>query len=266
MPQAAMNHPYRPLTDVVGPLYAAWVLDGLTELAHAISVDVFARPQLYTGDSIPTDVGGFRTEWGSSNLTQDAAQRQGMLTPIFGRSDGLKPDATVGTSSFHVARKKFIDACIAYSERAVDSGLAMLEQRVRSAMVPFRAHFDGLTGRALDLAASVFVDQFRVAVRILRADGVAAVFGLPAPGDHWPTGNFDPNGAKLVESAGAALAISPDSRFTFTRFVLLQRVAQEGSGALELLLGTDPSAPDITPLITRGYTWGTSLRDFQSGG
>jgi hypothetical protein len=245
-------------------LYAGWVLDGLIELAHAVSIDLAARPQLYTGDDIPDFMSRLRISYGSDVFFADLDQRRAALLHILGRSDGLKPDATTAAAPFFVARKKFLDACTAFSERSADSGLPMLEDRVRQSVIPLRAHFDGLRGKALDLAASQFDNEFRVAVEVLRSAGVAKVFGLAPAQAHWPLDDLDANGAKLVEAIGRELPVGPDYSLNFTRFILLQRVAQSGQAALTRVLGADPTAGDLTPLITEGYAWATSLRDYQS--
>ena len=124
----------------IGGLYARWTLDGLNEVAYAISLDFIARPQLYQGNDIPDVIVPFRMEYGMETKLPNTAQRQAMVWPILGRTDWLKPDASTTSSPFHVARKKLIDACIAFSERAVETGVAMLEDRVRSALIPIRAH------------------------------------------------------------------------------------------------------------------------------
>jgi hypothetical protein len=111
--------------------------------------------------------------WGTDARFPNTAQRLALMTPIFGRSDGLAPDASTGTAPFHVARKKLVDACIPFSERAVDTGITMMKDRVRSALVPFRAHFDGLAelghaGKSLRVTAMLQMGQVsNTAVSIL---------------------------------------------------------------------------------------------------
>jgi hypothetical protein len=253
-----------PFPQLVGDLYARWTLDCLAEIGFAVSMDFIARPQLYLSSDIPAEIVDLRIAWGTDARFPNTAQRQAMLLPIFGRSDGLSPDATASTAPFHMARKKFVDACIAFSERAVDTGIAMLLDRVRSALVPLRAHLDGLDGQSFRLTAQQIQDLSDTVIGILRSADVAKVFGVSPADALWPFDSIDPNGAKLVENAGLTLSLAPECKLSYTRFILLQRVAQEGGRTLSEVLVTDPTSEQaLLDLITHGYTWGTSLRDFQ---
>jgi hypothetical protein len=248
----------------ISRLYAQWTLDCLVEIGYAVSVDLVARPQLYLTDDIPDGIVQFRVSYGTDPQFPNTAQRQAMMLPVFGRSDGLKPDATTASAPFHMARKKFIDACMAFSERAVDSGVAMLEERVRSAVVPLRAHFQALQGKSVRLSGNQIKAISDAAVGILVAPGVAKVFSVSAPDPKWPFESDDPNGAKLVEIASSTLPVSADCKLAYTKFILLQRVAAEGARTLPLVLTTNVSdEKQLLALISQAYTWGTSLRDFQ---
>jgi hypothetical protein len=255
---------------LVARLYSIWTLDALVEIGYAISGDFIARPQLYLSDDIPDAIVDLRMAWGTDARFPNTAQRLAMMTPIFGRSDGLAPDVSTGTAPFHVARKKLVDACIAFSERAVDTGIAMLKERVRSALVPLRAHFDALAeqghaGKSLRLTASLQMGPMsNTAVSILLAPDVAKVFSVSAADAQWPFQSTDPNGAKLIESVGTQLPLAQDYKLGYTRFILLQRVAQEGERALIRVISANPdSDDDLLALISQVYTWGTSLRDYQ---
>lgn len=254
--------------DLIGDLYARWTLDFLTELAYAVSMDFITRPQLFTGGDIPSEIVNLRMEWGTSPKFPNTAQRAAMMTPLFGKSDAQRPDTTSVAAPFAMARHKFLDACVAFSERAVDSGLEMLEERVRSAIVPFKAYFESLRGRSVEQSGLQLAAVSHAAFDVLTAPGVARVYGVAPPHGGWPITGDDTignaNGAKLVEAAGAALAIAPDYRFTYMKFILLQRVAREGERTLPKLFTVDPAQErDLKSLISLGYTWASSLRDFQ---
>jgi hypothetical protein len=259
------------LAEAVARLYEIWTLDCLIEIAYAVSTDFVARPQLYLGGTIPAAIVDLRMSWGTDAGFPNGVQRQAMMLPIFGRSDGLMPDTSTGTATFHVARRKLIDACIAFSERAVDSGIAMLLERVRSALVPLRAHFEALAGqegqpgKSLELTATRQMFPIAdVAVSILLSPDVAKVFGVGPADSRWPFGSTNPDGAKLVESIGAKLTLPQECKLSYTKFILLQRVAQEGARSLPLVLTTDPSVEqELLALVTQVYSWGTSLRDYQ---
>lgn len=247
---------------LIGDLYARWTLDCLAEIGYAVSLDAITRPQLYQADDVPDAVVDIRMGYGTSNGLPNAAQRQAMMAPVFGRSDGWRSDAGAATSSFQMARKKLVDAAIAFSERAVESGVAMLEDRVRSALVPLRAHFDGLRGKSVRLSAGQIAAESHTVLGVLRKPGVARVFSVPPPEDGWPFSSNDSNGAKLVEAAGNVLPLPADCKMNYTRFILLQRVAVEGGRALATTLNP-ASDKDLAALVSQLYSWGTSLRDYQ---
>jgi hypothetical protein len=249
---------------LIAQLYELWTLDCLNEIGYAVAVDFITRPQLYLSDDIPDDIVRLRMAYGTDVPFPNAAQRQAMMMPVFGRSDGLKPDASTGTASFHMARKKFLDACIAFAERAVDTGLTMLEERVRSALVPLRAHFEALRGKSLQLTATQQMQALSDTVTsILRAPGVARVFSVSPAEAGWPFGSDDPNGAKLVENAGAVLPLPPECKLSYTKFILLQRVAREGEQALSLVFTDNPTSEELPVVVSAGYSWAKSLHDFQ---
>lgn len=259
------------LSTVVSSLYAIWTLDCLIEIGYAVSTDFIARPQLYLGADIPDAIVDLRMSWGTDPRFPNSAQRLAMMTPIFGRSDGLMPDASTGTAPFHVARKKLIDACVAFSERAVDTGIGMLLERVRSAVVPLRSHFEALAeqnsqpGESIRLTTALQMKPItETAVGILLSPSVAKVFSVSPAEATWPFDSTDPNGAKLVESVGGRLTLPPECKLSYTKFILLQRVAQEGRRALPLVLTAKVTdEQELLALITQVYTWGTSLRDYQ---
>jgi hypothetical protein len=252
------------LGSIIGDMYSQWTLDSIVELAYGVSNDFINRPQLYQNGEIPDEIVDLRMSYGTSRNFPNMQQRQLMLMPVFGKSDGQRPDSS--TSPFYSARKKLIDASIAYSERVYDTGLAMLKDRIRSAIIPIRSHLQSIAGHSVESSYDQSKKIFDLAVRILTSSVVARVFGVEKATEGWPMANDDPNGAKLVGAIGATLKLPPDYNLTYDRFILLQRVANEGRDALELLLLQDPTSSEekLNDLVTKVYTWGTSLRDFQS--
>jgi hypothetical protein len=247
-------------------MYSRWVLDCLIEYSHAIANDLIARPHLYQRNDIPDAIVDLRMSYGMSRNFPNMAQRQLMLTPIFGASDSRKMYDTNSSSSFHVARKKLVDACIAFSERAVDTGLAMLKDRVKSALVPLKSHFQSITGKSVQMSYSQLKAISDISIEILTSEGIAKVFGVDAPESEWPLNSDDPNGAKLVSTISSSLEIAPEYVLTHEKFILLQRVAREGRDALQVIISSNPTEDkNLENLIRKVYTWGTSLRDFQEG-
>jgi hypothetical protein len=248
---------------IIGEMYARCTLDYLIEQAYEVSNDFISRPHLYQ-ESIAGDIVELRMSYGTSRNYPNMQQRQRMYMPVFGKLDGLRPDSN-SYSQFHLVRKKLIDASIAYSERVYDSGLDMLRERIRSAVIPLRSHLTKLQGYSVQSSYDQTKAIFDLAVDVLKSPVVAKVFGLEQPEPNWPLDSDDPEGAKLVEAIGATLKIQHDYILTFDRFILLQRVAREGREALRLVLTTDTNKNDeLEKLVTKVYTWGSSLRDFLS--
>jgi hypothetical protein len=244
-----------------GTLYARWTLDCLAEISYAISKDAISRPQLYQSDDIPDDLVTLRMSYGTAPHFPNSTQRQAMMIPILGPSDGLSTGAST-QSSFQIARRQFVDACAAFAEQASEVEGSILEDRVRSSAATLRAHFQGMRGKSFRLSVHQINALFEIAIGTLHAPGVTKVFGIGHIEPEWPFNSMDPNGAKLVESVGIALSLSGYCKLTFTDFLLLQRIAQEGSEAIHVLLSVDPlSDKDLKSLIRRGYTWGASLRE-----
>ncbi|MDB5784905.1 hypothetical protein [Caballeronia mineralivorans] len=253
---------------LVGDMYAKWTLDCLTEIGYAVSVDFIARPQLFTGN-IPAEIVFLRMSYGNSAPFPNNRQRAAMMMPIFGRSDGLKPDAGYSSAPFYLARKQLLDGCIAFSERAVSTGMmSMLEERVRSAVISLRAYFEALRGTSFAQSAKQMEGISTVIVQILNSPGISRVYSVPPAGPDWPLASEDPTvnatGAKLVEAIGTALALAPDYQLSYIKFILLQRVAQEGGRTLpQIFTANVNNDHDLQSLISQGYIWATSLRDFQ---
>ena len=181
------------------------------------------------------------------------------------------PELNRKTYATSQRRSTLVDAVIAFSERTTDNGIPMLLERVRSALVPLRAHFDALgqdgtrAGRSLALTATRQMQPVsETAIGILVATDVAKVFSVNPADTKWPFDSTDANGAKLVENVSTQLPVPPDCKLGHTKFVLLQRVAQEGARALPLVFSVDPAnEQEFLAMISQVYTWGTSLRDYQ---
>jgi hypothetical protein len=251
--------------DTIGTMYSHWVLDLLMESAYAVSNDFVARPQLYQTVDQPVveKLVQIRVNYGSDAHFPSSQQRQQMNLPIFGRSDALRPD-TSALAGFVLARKKLLDAATAFAERSVDTGVQMLTDRIRSALVPLRSYLQSVFGTSMEASNKQIDSFFEQAVDILRSGQVSAVFGFKPARADWPEASDDPNGAKLVGAISSTLKLSPDYSISWDKFILLRRVAAEGRKALKKIYDTADSEMDLSDLITATYTWGTSIRDYQS--
>jgi hypothetical protein len=252
--------------ELIGHLYAIWTLDCLIEIGYAASVDFITRPQLYLGDDIPDAIVQLRMSYGTDAQFPNTAQRQAMMLPIFGRSDGLMPDASAGTTPFYIARKKLFEASAAFAEaQPVDKSQTMLKERFQSALFVLDAQLQGINGKSTRLTATRQMNAIsETVVSILQSPGVAKVFSVSPADARWPFDSDDPNGAKLVENAGSKLPVPQECKMSYTKFTQLLRVQRAGEQALIQVLTANPeSEPELLALISLVYRWGIALRDFQ---
>lgn len=259
--------------NVIASLYSLWTLDGLVELAYAVSLDFVSRPESYVDANIPDVISDFRVSYGTDKEFQNTAERQAMVWPILGRSDWLKPDNCMAKSQFYTVRYAFLDACSDFSTKGVETRLEPLEAAVKQSLEDFRNYFSQVRGKSTDVASELLVKVSKHATDVLTADGVARVFGFKSAGQDWPfavDSNIDPdansNGAKLVQAIGTQLIVPADYKLTAIKFMQLQDVATQGALTLKRVLTTDPSlasAEDIRTLVSQAYTWLTSLQHFQ---
>jgi hypothetical protein len=250
----------------IGQMYFQWTLDAAIQLSYAISRDFILRPQLYQDVENPEPLVEFRSCYGCSSSYPSADQRREMNSPIFGASDAQKLD-NMAPAPFQAARKKLLEAVIAYAERNVDTASQMLIERVRSATIPLRSNLQSIYGSSLRASHRQINSLFEQSIKILRNPHIAKVFGVDPPPSGWPE-NDDANGAKLVGAVGSGLASAKapgvDASLTPDKFILLSRVAAEGRRALMSVYDMDPSITSLNGVISSVYTWGVALRDYQS--
>jgi hypothetical protein len=122
---------------------------------------------------------------------------------------------------------------MAFAERAVDTGVDMLRERVRTSLRPFRNYLIGVnTSSTRTLYAESLKPMGEAqCYPILRSSEVAAVFGL-AKGD---SGSYpyvtDPTQELAVEQMSAQITTAPRG-LTRDRVSNLQRVAGRGAEAI----------------------------------
>ena len=250
--------------ELIGAMYFRCTLDNLIELAYKVSIDFTHRPHLYKNCNVTDELVSLQMSYGHTTGFPNLEQRRSMYIPIFGKSDGAQFE-NANFSAFHQLREKLIESSKAYSERVHETGLQMLEERVRSANIPLNNYLSNVNGRALQASFYQINNIFQIAIRILRNQDVARAFGVGLINGLWPFQNNDPNGAMLVELIGTNFKNQSNFIMTHDKFVLLQRVASEGQLALNLVLSANLDAPDqLRELITRTYVWGSSLRNYTS--
>jgi hypothetical protein len=249
----------------VAGIYFYALLDPLIELAYWIAKDFFARPHLYTDVGDPKVVEGLAqlgARYGADEHVPSLDQRRGIYGPLF----GPPADQAEGQSSFERLQDELAKAATAFAERAVDTGLAMLRERIRANVTLLKEYLDGLRGDSVNWSREQALAAVTegLAYRILRNRGVATVFGVAAPAATWPYAP-DTNGDKLVEAVSqqAAWVRSAADKLTRQRFSNLQRAAVTGAEAIAAVLDFTGSEPDaeLDALTTRLYAWASAVAD-----
>jgi hypothetical protein len=242
----------------VAGVYFYSLLEPLVEIAHAVSRDFFARPHLYTDlgdDELLAVLARLNAKWGSDEQVPSGDQRRVIYEALFGPDGG----------DFVRLRDQLVDAASAFAERVFDTGEEMLRERVRTTHRPLRDYLTGVYSDSLKWSSEKALAEITesLAYRVLRSKGIAAIFGisLPATAD-WPYVQ-DSNGDKVVEEASRNFFASGhiSSVTTRERFSDLQNVASRGAEALATIVEFDGPANnrDLDLLITKVYTWGSSL-------
>ena len=275
----------------VAAIYFVKQIDPYLESALAVSQDLFDRPQLYTNVVRREDSGeaaaparkranpprrgssaadptwsesdivevlaALRSRNGTDEFVPSREQRRQTYSAIFG-VPGVSND-------FDKLRDDLIAASTAYSERVFDTGVEMLRERVRTSQRPLKDYLTGLTGASTDWSAhrALAVITEDITFRVLRARGVAAVYGIISePSTLWPYA-ADSNGDKLLEEiAKSRPGTDPISRQEASN---RQRLATRGAEALASVLDYTENSKDpaddvasLDVLITQCYTWGAA--------
>jgi hypothetical protein len=249
----------------VAGLYFYLQLDCLVDIAYRVACDFFQRPQLYASLGEPTiapDLAKLRARYGSDERIPSQEQRDAIFLPIFGQSGNYLAD---GQSQFSRERDGLLNAATAFSERVFDTGEPMLRDRVRKFHRTFKAWLTRLDGNSLQWSkgeALVGITE-NLAYKILRNEGVAAVFGIkPPPSQAWPY-TEDSFADMLIEETSKQLVVATDSYTAITREGISnrQRAALRGAEALATIIDFVEGGPDneLDLLITRCYTWGSAL-------
>jgi hypothetical protein len=243
-------------------MYCRWTLDGLPEIAYAVSKDFVARPEFYKAADIPGEIVELRIEYGSRSRLPNRSQRLDINSPIFGVSDGYGGDTS--NDKFRVLRKPLFDGCIALSELTSNTAPASQKPRILNALDSLRLRLKSFDGKSIRGSYEQVLHVSKAAVGILSSTGVSQVFGVnPAPNHIWPYDSSDANGSLLIGSISDKLTLGPNLTFTADRFQRLRRVAQQGREALILIITTDVAeSRAFDALVVSVYTWAMSLKDY----
>ncbi|MBV8887620.1 MAG: hypothetical protein JO235_26985 [Chroococcidiopsidaceae cyanobacterium CP_BM_RX_35] len=252
----------------IAGLYFYHLLDCLVDLSYTVSADFYNRPQLYRhlGDRrIPLALARLNAKYGTDVDFLSVAQRRAIYLPIFGDWDTSKLN---GGDSFPQLRDDLIRAAKAFAERAVDTGVEMLREGVRTAHRPFKDYLVELHGDSVRFSKETSLGELteKNSYPILRDQGVAVVFGISKQrATEYPYAT-DPTEDLLVEQISKQLSSTNGAQQYITRERIsnLQRAALRGAEAIATAIDFEEADPeqitaDLDLLITKCYTWGTAL-------
>lgn len=158
----------------IAGLYFYQVLDPLSEMAYAISLDFRRRPQFYRDLGQPSIVpllAKLSSEYGTQIDVLSQGRRSAIFAPVFGTSD---------SDSFSRLRDDLIRASKAFAERVADDSIHMLREVARTSHRPFKDYLVGVHGDTVRFSKDVALSDFteKICYPILRNAAVAAVFGI----------------------------------------------------------------------------------------
>lgn len=244
--------PQTPSADLA-KLYFFSVLDFLVDLAHTISHDFIGRPQLYTNleveglevEALRDVLGSLYVQYGTEPTRLGPHQRNDIFNAIFGIPGGNHEH-----NSFVCTRDELREACRRNAANVRSENKSLLEQEVRTALVPFQQYLVGLQGSSVNWSLEQLQAVTAAAYRILMNDQIARVFGVAkAPQDPWPFAP-DPNGNILVEEIS-------ERRITRGLFGQLQQVALNGAQTIDIVLARGQQVSD--ELIRACNAWSSAL-------
>jgi hypothetical protein len=277
---ASTSGPDRDPGREVAGLYAYMHLDVLIELAHKVSLDFFARPEIYRDPAISEvtqDLARLHARYGCDEFFLSREQRFGIFASIFGKPEaeagtgGLMPPGPMEAVSaatyngarmadhgiadrFNPQRDQLLAATAAFSERVFNTGEAPLRDTVRVMAPGLKSYLSDLNNETVRWTRNEALRRLTedTCYKILRNPGVARVFGLEPPDAAWPY-QEQANGTTLVAEISRKLC-APESALTRDAFIDRQRVALRGAEGIATVLEFK-DGDDVNPLIAACYTW-----------
>jgi hypothetical protein len=247
-----IDSPKTPAEDTfLDDLYARWTLDGLVEIAHAITVDYFSSPEFYQGEDAPDSIVELWLSYGSVKNFPNKEQRTVLAGAILGASDGyVLKGVTSYNDAFHQNQDPLFKACIAAQTATSAESRDGLNQQVAQALPNFQSYLGGFPGKAANASFEQVEAISDLAFAILRSDTISSRFiGTHSPiSGQWPLQKSDANGDKLVAECVSQLKLDtlgmPD-------FPSLRALAQAGREALQAIL----QSTDLDEIIAKTYSW-----------
>jgi hypothetical protein len=249
--------------DSLGQMYRRFVLDCISDLGYAVSLDFIYRPELYqdVDPKVAALMGTLQASIDNQPNLPGTQTRAMLYKPIFGTSDatGTGNDG----STYQAGRLQLIASATGFAENAQAVGQPMHRERVRSALVSQNDHFIGFEGESITQSGLRTQEIFDIATKIITGDAIRVVFGINKEIDpKWPLESNDSQGAKLVEKITQQLQEGvPAGAISRERFIRLQRIAEKGDAAIKGILDPSVETDDgkLDALISQLYAWGSDL-------
>jgi len=232
----------RDLGRKIGAMYQRFVLDCISDLGYAVSLDFSQQPQLYTNinGELADALSLFQSEIGHLAELPDKATRARLHQPVFGTCDTDRTSRD--DSPYKKLRTTLFEAAASYAENAQPFRFAALRTNVNVAIAAPRDHFERLAGSSLNQTSSRTKSIFDLSVNIITNEKVMRRFGIDdAIRESWPL-SIDPAGSTLVwricQELKESDAIPPSiiEQGELGEFVRMQNIGKHGAAALEDLM------------------------------
>jgi hypothetical protein len=225
----------------LGQVYLLWALDFVIEAVRAVAQDAGGDPGKYRDapEAVTAVLADFRSKVGVDPDWPSFAERSALY------------DAQLG-EWFADAAAAFRTAVIAYVEKSNDATRDIASEGATAAVDAFRVLLVARGDSPLQRRHTPATTMFQAAVQVLRAPEIGRVFNERQAGSSWPLdGGRDAAGANLVGTIARDLFPSMIGRMTTYKFLLLQRVANQGARTLSRVL--DNSSLDA--VMAPAYAW-----------
>lgn len=262
--------------DDVGPgplerLYERWTLEVVPALAPAAAALFKGRPQRFkqVGAPVVESLARFHYRTGYDDTHLESMQRQALIAPLLGESDGIVHE---DMSEFHRTAGAVRMAAVDFAQRSEQTGEAQLRAAFRDTVTTFARYLTSILGAVVDHALLRTEPYFDEMVTVLQSGPFAGGFGLPpAPsGGTWPFElELDGDGAVLIEEIGdqaASADIATPRRADQAMFIITQRIGHFGRRTIQgTLASSDLNDAETDALIDDAYRWWTALRNLRNG-
>lgn len=256
----------------LGLMYKRFVLDCISDLGYAVSLDFSQKPHLYVEiDDIADNLSQLQSAINTRSTLPGKDTRAQLYNSIFGNWEGDK--AGKDNTPFKTLRMKLFQAAASYAENAQPFRFAALRIDVINAIAAPRDHFEGLIGSSLQQTYKRTNSIFEISQEIIMHEKIIRRFGIDGEIDDkaWPLSSPNSIGTKLIHEMSRNLEGMPGGVIARDEFVRMQRIAQRGAESLTELL--DPTLDDIpddvdekhpsvlrlNKFIGNLYAWGRDL-------